>query len=111
MNMDMNVDKGEIINLSDYAQKDGQIKLPYNIYNKLSKDQKGEMREHNSKVKERNKKRRRTLDSSTTPLPPDPVIRSRDATVQPHKKLRKDDLLRQMEKLVEDFDEEDEVGK
>ena len=33
------------------------------------------------------------------------------ATVQPREKLRKESLLRQMEKLVEDFDEEGEVGK
>ena len=109
--MDTNVDEGEIIHLRDYAQKYGRIKLLCDIHNKSSKDQKGEMREHNSKVKERSKKCRRTLDSSNTHLLLDPVVRPRDVTVQPCKKLRKDNLLRQMEKLVEDFDEEDEVGK
>ena len=44
MSMGMNIDEGEIINLSDYAQKDGWIKSPCNAHNKLSKDQKREMR-------------------------------------------------------------------
>ena len=68
------------------------------------------MRECDSKIKERNKKRRRTLDSETTPLTPNPVIAPRDVNVHPYKKLRKDNLLCQTEKLVEDFDEDDEVG-
>ena len=36
--MDMDVDEGEIINLSNYTLKDGWIKLPFAIYDELSKD-------------------------------------------------------------------------
>ena len=52
------------------------------------------------------KKRRHgtTPEHTTTPLLPDPVIKHRDATVQSYKKLKKNDLLRRIEKLVETFE-------
>ena len=107
----MSADEGEIINPSDCAQKHEKIKSPCNICDELSKDQKGEMREHNAKAKEMSKKRRRGAEPSTTPLQPDPVMKSRDAVVQPCKKLRSKNLLPLMEKLVESFENEDETEK
>ena len=108
-NVRTNADEGQIINLSDFAQKDGWIKLPCSICSKLSKDQKGEMRKHDAKVKEINKKCRRGAEPLTTPLLPDPVVKSRDTAVQPCKKLRSKNLLSQMEKLLESLESDDEA--
>ena len=67
------------------------------------------MRECNAKAKEMSKKCRRGAEPSTTPLQLDPVMKSRDAVVQPCKKLRSKNLLSHVEKLLESFESDDEV--
>ena len=85
--------------------------MPCSIFNKLPKDQKVETRENSAKAKEISKKGGSSTDPTTTPLPQDPIIKYRDTTVQPHKKLKKNNLLCQMEKMVESFENDDEAEK
>ena len=91
----------EPANLQQHAQPNGFVKLPFELCKRLTPQQKDELRACNDKG---NELRKRKLDGqgSSTVLPPFPVITPRDVTIAPaSKKLRKEDLLRDMERLID----------
>ena len=83
------------INLKECAAQNRRIKIPHDMQNRLSDDQRMELKECNAKIKEsRKRKNVDSINASTTPLPPDLVIKSRYTTLILCKKTRKDIFLR-----------------
>ena len=91
----------EVVNLQHYAQRNASIKFTYATFNRLLDDERKELKDCDSKIKESIKRKNTDSVSTSAPLPPAIVIKSRETTMITCKKVRKDFLLCQIEDLVE----------